>query len=134
VTPVSLQRSRFENHDRVAVTAGVVNHSENAVKGVSLSLDVDGKAIQSQSTDVAAGGSSSVVFTPFTIASRNMRATVRLPDDGLKRDNAFHFVVSPSEPVHTFVITRPGAEREALYLGRALSISESPRVELEMRT
>src|SRR4029079_952115 len=28
VTPVSLQRTRFENHDRVAVTAGLVNHSD----------------------------------------------------------------------------------------------------------
>jgi hypothetical protein len=134
VTPVSLQRTRFENHDRIVVTAGVVNHSEDAVKGVSLALNVDGQAIQSQSTDVAAGGSSSVTFAPFTVASRNMRATVRLPDDALKRDNAFHFVVSPLEPVHAFVINRPGAEREALYLVRALSIGESPRVELEMRT
>ena len=30
VTPVSLQRTRFENHDRVAVTAGVVNHGAKA--------------------------------------------------------------------------------------------------------
>ena len=134
VTPVSLQRTRFENHDRVAVTAGVVNHSDKPVKGVSLALEVDGQSIQSQSADVAAGGSSSVTFTPFTVASRNMRATVRLPDDALKRDNAFHFVVSPSEPVHAFVINRAGAEREALYLSRALGIGEAPRVELQMRT
>ena len=134
VTPVSLQRTRFENHDRVAVTAGVVNHSARSVSGATLTLEVDGQSIQSQKTDVAAGGSSSVTFTPFTVASRNMRGTVRLPNDGLKRDNVFHFVVSPSEPVHTVVINRPGAEKEALYLSRALAISESPRVELAART
>jgi hypothetical protein len=133
VTPVSLQRTRFENHDRVAVTAGVVNHGPKPSR-VSLTLEVDGQSIQSQSTDVAAGGSSSVTFTPFTVASRNMRGTVKLPDDALKRDNVFHFVVSPSEPVRAFVINRGGAESEALYLGRALAIAESPRVELEMRT
>ena len=33
VTPVSLQRTRFENHDRVVVTAGVVNHGPKPVKG-----------------------------------------------------------------------------------------------------
>jgi hypothetical protein len=134
VTPVSLQRSRFENHDRVTVTAGVVNHGAAPASRVALALEVDGQSIQSQVTDVAPGGSSSVTFAPFTVASRNMRGTIKLPGDGLTRDNVFHFVVSPSEPVRAFVINRAGAEREALYLARALAISESPRVELAMRT
>lgn len=134
VTPVSLQRSRFENHDRVAVTAGLVNHGDAPVSGVNLSLEVDGKSIQSLPASVAPGGSSSVTFAPFTIASRNMRASIRLPDDGLKRDNSFHFVVSPSEPVRVFVINRGGADRQLLYLSRALSIGEAPRVELASRT
>src|SRR6185436_1974753 len=87
VTPVSLQRTRFENHDRVAVTAGLVNHSPKAVSNVMLSLAVDGQSIQSLPASVGAGGSTSVTFAPFTVASRNMRGTVRLPDDALKRDN-----------------------------------------------
>jgi hypothetical protein len=134
VTPVSLQRTRFENHDRVVVTAGVVNHGKKPVTAATLALEVDGNAIQSLPTDVAPGGSSSVTFNAFTVASRNMRGTVRLPADGLARDNVFHFVVSPSEPVHAMVINRSGAEREALFLTRALAISESPRVELVTRT
>jgi hypothetical protein len=134
VTPVSLQRSRFENHDRMAVTAGLVNHSAKAVSGVQLSLEVDGNAIQSLPASAAPGGSTSVTFAPFTVASRNTRASVRLPDDALKRDNVFHFVVSPSEPVRVFVIGRAGAERQSLYLARALSIGETPRVELVTRT
>ncbi len=134
VTPVSLQRTRFENHDRVAVTAGVVNHGPKPVAGVTLALDIDGNVIQSLPADVASGASSSVTFSPFTVASRNMRGTVRLPSDGLARDNAFHFVVSPSEPVHAVIINRGGAERGALYLSRALAIGESPRVELAART
>lgn len=133
-TAVSLQRTRFENHDRVVVTAGLVNHSTRPVQGATLTLEVDGNALQSLPTDVGPGGSSSVTFTPFTVASRNMRGTVRLPDDGLTRDNVFHFVVSPSEPVHALVVNRSGAEREALYLSRALAIGESPRVEIATRT
>src|SRR4051812_29485916 len=134
VTPVSLQRTRFENHDRVAVTAGLVNHGARPVSNVTLSLEVDGQSIQSLPASVAPGGSSSVTFTPFTVASRNMRGTVRLPHDGLERDNAFHFVVSPLEPVRAFVVNRSGADRESLYLSRALGIGEAPRVELTMRT
>lgn len=134
VTPVSLQSTRFENHDRVAVTAGLVNHSSAPVSNVSLTLEVDGQTIQSVPASAAAGGSTSVTFAPFTVASRNMRASVRLPKDALERDNVFHFVVSPSEPVHAIVIDRAGAESEALYLTRALAIGEAPRVELTART
>jgi Aerotolerance regulator N-terminal/von Willebrand factor type A domain len=134
VTPISLQRTRFENHDRVVVTAGVVNHSTKPVTGAVLSLEIDGNTIQSMPADVAPGASSSVTFNPFTVASRNMRGAVRLPADALKRDNVFHFVVSPSEPVHAVVVNRGGADREALFLGRALAIGEAPRVEMLPRT
>jgi hypothetical protein len=134
VTPVSLQRTRFENHDRVAVTAGLVNHGGKPMNGINVTLEVDGQTIQSLPVSAAAGGSGSVTFAPFTVASRNMRGTIKLPEDALARDNVFHFVVSPSAPVHAVVINRAGADSEALYLGRALSIGESPRVELTMRS
>jgi Mg-chelatase subunit ChlD len=134
VTPVSLQRTRFENQDRVVVTAGVTNHSATGVSQVPVSLDVNGRPLQSLPIDVAPSGSASVSFAPFTIASRNMRGTVRIPDDKLARDNTFYFVVSPSEPVHVVIVSRPGAERESLYLTRALLIGDQPRVELVTRT
>jgi hypothetical protein len=134
VTPISLQRTRFENHDRVAVTAGVVNHGSKAVSRVAIRLVVDGQSIQTLTTDVAAHGSSSVTFSPFTVASRNMRGTVTLPTDAIARDNAFDFVVSPSEPVRVTLITRPGTDGQTLFLSRALAIGEDPRVELTART
>ncbi len=133
VTPVTLQRTRFENQDRVTVSGGVANHSASAAR-VTLSLDLNGQQIQSLPASVEPNGTASVTFAPFTIASRNMRATVRLPADALARDNVFHFVVSPGEPVRTVVVSRPGAERESLYLLRALSIGDTPRVEITERT
>jgi Mg-chelatase subunit ChlD len=133
VTPVSLQRTRFENQDRVAVTAGVANHSASAARA-TLSLDLNGQQMQSLPVSVEANGTASVTFSPFTVSSRNMRATVRLPVDAIARDNVFHFVVSPAEPVRTVVVNRAGAERESLYLLRALSIGETPRVEITERT
>jgi len=133
VMPVTLQRTRFENQDRVTVTGGVANHSPSAAR-VTLSLDLNGQQIQSLPASVEPNGTASVTFAPFTIASRNMRATVRLPPDALARDNVFHFVVSPGEPVRTVVVSRPGAERESLYLLRALSIGDTPRVEITERT
>ena len=134
VTPISLTRTRFENHDRVAVTAGVVNHSPKPASNVPLSLLVDGQSIQTLTASIAPHGSASVTFSPFTVASRNMRGTVKLANDAILRDNVFDFVVSPSEPVRVTLISRPGSDRETLFLLRALAIDEEPRIELTERT
>ncbi len=134
VTPVSLQRTRFENQDRVTVTAGITNHGAAPATAVALSLEIDGQRIQSLPVDVAPNGSASATFAPFTVASRNMRGAVRIPSDNLERDNAFYFVVSPLDPVRVAIVARAGAERENLYLTRALSIGDAPRVELTTRT
>jgi len=63
-----------------------------------------------------------------------MRGSVKVSTDALARDNVFDFVVSPSEPVRAVVINRAGADREALYLSRALAIGDAPRVELTATT
>ena len=48
--------------------------------------------MQTQRVNVEPGGSSSATFEPVTVAERNMRASVRLPNDALERDNVFNFV------------------------------------------
>ena len=131
--PPTLQRTRFENQDRIVVSAGVVNHG-TAPAHVPVALELDGRPIQSQALDIAANASSSVTFTPVTVASRNMRGTLRIPDDGLARDNVAYFVASPLDPVHVAVVDRPGAERESFYVARALAIGEQPRVAVVTRT
>ena len=105
VTPVALQRSMFENQERVTITAGVANHS-NAASSVDLALDLGGRVIQTQRVSPAANGSASVTFEPVTVAEKNIRATVKLADDKLMRDNAFHFVLSPEPPVRIIIAER----------------------------
>ena len=128
VTPVALQRSSFEGHERVTVTAGAINHSAKASGAVNVSLEVGGRAVQTRSVNLEPHGSASVTFEPITVADRNVRATVRLGNDALMRDNAFNFVLSPEEPIRVIIGERPGAPREtSLYLSRALALGESPR-------
>src|SRR5690606_24401222 len=84
---------------------------------------------------VEAGGSASVTFDPVTVAERNMRTTVRLPDDALARDNAFHFVLTPEDPIGLIIAERSGAPRDAsLYLARALAVGDAPRFDVRMET
>jgi Aerotolerance regulator N-terminal/von Willebrand factor type A domain len=134
IAPVSLQRSEFQNQQRITVTTGAVNHTDAAATNVEISLEVGGRAIQSRRVTVAAHGSASATFDPVTVADRNVRATVRLADDALPRDNVFHFVVSPEDPVDVIVGERPGSGRNtSLYLTRAVAVSEAPRIEAKVR-
>jgi hypothetical protein len=134
IAPVALQQSEFQGQHRVIVTTGAVNHSDGAVQDVAISLEIGGRSIQTRRVNIAANGSASTTFDPVTLAERDVRATVRLGDDALARDNAFHFVVSPQDPVNVVIAERPGAQRNSsLYLARAVAVSEAPRIDAKMR-
>jgi len=131
VTAVSLQRSRFATQERVTVTAGVTNRSERAVSGQPITLEAGGLPVATKSLNIEAGGSTSVSFDPVTISGRNYKGTVRLGEDALTADNAFNFVVSPSEPVHVVVVDRGGAA--GLYLAQAFAIGDAPKFDVVTR-
>jgi hypothetical protein len=130
VTPVSLQRSLFEGQERVSITAGVLNHAGTPAHNMNVALELGGRAIQTRQVSVEGNGSASVTFEPITLTEPNMKATVRLGNDALLRDNAFHFVLAPENPIRVIIAERPGTPREtSLYLSRALALGESPRFE-----
>jgi hypothetical protein len=130
VTGLSLARSTFSNQERLTVTAVITNRTERSVSGSTVALETAGLPVANKPLNVEPGGSASVSFDPVTISSKNFRGTVRLADDALPADNAFNFVVSPSEPVRLTIVDRGNAD---LYLTRALSIGESPRFEAVSR-
>jgi hypothetical protein len=132
VTAVSLQRSRFANQERVTVTAGITNRSESPVTNQSVKLEGAGLQVATKTFSVEGGSSTSVSFEPVTISGRNYKGTVRLGADALEADNAFNFVVSPSEPVHVIVVDRGGAA-SGLYLAQALGIGEAPKFDYVTR-
>ena len=123
VAPAVMQRTMFSDQERVTVTSGAINRGGSPVS-VDVSLEVDGRVIQSRPLKLDAGGSGSVTFDPFTPASKFTRGTVKLPDDRLARDNAFHFVVSPRDRVK--VVIAGGARESSLYMARALALGETP--------
>ena len=132
VTGVTFARSSFSDQQRLVVTAGITNRTEQPVKGSSATLEVGGLTIATKPVAVEAGSSASVVFDAFTVSGRNMRATVRLAEDALAADNTFNFVVSPIEPLHITVVDR-GTASSGLYLARVLSIGQSPKFDVVFR-
>ena len=133
VTPVAIERSTFSEQERVTVTAGVTNHGGKALDGVDVTLEVNGRPIQTQRVKVDANASSSTSFAPVTLTAAEVRATVRVGDDAMNRDNAFHFMVAAGRPVRTVLAGRPGARDTGLYIGRALAVGETPRFDLTAR-
>ncbi len=134
VAPVSIQREQVSGQDRVTVTTGVLNRSDKIATNVPIVLELDGHVTQSLQMTVQPHGSASATFPPVTLSQPNTRASVRIGDDALARDNAFHFVLSPPEPVPVTVVNAARGSRDpGLYLGRALAIGERPRFESSTR-
>jgi len=129
ITPMSLQRVRAENQDRVVITAGVTNRGTEAAGNVKIDLDVDGRVVQSQTVTVAAGSAASTAFAPITIPPAGLHVTTRLPDDILAADNAYYAVVAPPTAVTVLLVGSGSRGDSDLYLTRALGIGDRPRFE-----
>ena len=127
VSSVALQRASFSNEERVTVTAGLTNRGAQPFTNVPVTLEVEGRAVESKSVTVAANASASVTFAQVTAAQPNMRATVRAGSDAMPKDNVFHFVISPSRPVSVLMIQPDGANATmSMFLNTALGVSTSP--------
>jgi hypothetical protein len=128
ITPPALQRVPAQPQERVVVTAGVVNRGDDAASNVRVDLEIDGRAVQSNTlATVAPASSASTTFGPVTIAGGAMRVTTRIADDGLAADNAFHAVVYPPQSVPLMIVGASGRGGADLYLTRALAIGDRPR-------
>jgi hypothetical protein len=127
VASVALQRASFSNEERVTVTAGLTNRGPQPFTNVPVTLDVEGRAVESKPVTVAPNASASVTFAQVTAAQPNMRATVRAGSDAMPKDNVFHFVISPSRPVSVLMIQPDGANATmSMFLNTALGVSTSP--------
>ena len=133
VTPVALERSTFSGQERITVTTGVSNHGAKPADAVDVTLEINGRPVQTQRVRVDAHTSSSTTFQPVTLSGAEVRATIRLGDDAMARDNTFHFMVSAGRPVRTLLVDRAGRRGSAVYLSRALAVGDAPRFDAASR-
>ncbi|MGD9905264.1 MAG: BatA domain-containing protein [Vicinamibacterales bacterium] len=127
VTPAAVRRARFEGQERAVITGGVTNRATAPVSGATLTLEIDGRAVETARVDVAAQAAAAHAFSPVTIPPAGLRAVVRLADDGLAADNAYHVVVRESRPIAVLVVAPAGRAADDTYLRRALAIGDAPR-------
>jgi Aerotolerance regulator N-terminal/von Willebrand factor type A domain len=134
VTPAAVRRSRFEGQERAAITAGVTNRGTEPVSNVAVTLEIDGREVETVRVTAAAQASASATFAPLTITPTPARATVKLAEDALAADNRFHFVLAPTRPVTVVLASAPGRTADDTYLRRALAIGEAPRFDVAAAT
>jgi hypothetical protein len=131
VPSVTFDRSSFSGQERVTVTAGVANKGPDTVNGIPVTLDIEGQQIASKSVSIGAGRSTSVVFDQFTLADAASRGVVRAGSDALPVDNAFHFVLTPSQSVSVLIVDSGDRAESSFYLAKALSIGNTPAFHVE---
>jgi hypothetical protein len=104
------------------------------VSNLGVTLETDGRQLQTVQVSLEANGSGQATFAPFTLTGAHTRGTVRTAADTLVTDNAFNFVLSPSESLPVLIVQRESAGREAsLYLSRALAIGSAPAFRVDVK-
>ena len=135
VAGVLFQREYFSGRERVVVAARVTNRGDEPVAGLDVTLELEGREIETLATELPASGSSTVDYAAVTLGDAPMTGAVRIRADTLPTDDVFHFVITPGQVVRVLLVGHDRADAEAgLFLRRALGIGSSPSFDLATTT
>ena len=134
VPSVTFARASFSGQERITVTAGLSNKGDAPLKDVPVTLTIDGHAIQTERAAVAPHASGSVSFTQFTLTGANVRGSIKAGTDPLPADNAFYFVLAPSDPVSLVIVDSGDRADGSLFLSKALAIGTTPAFQVDVTT
>jgi hypothetical protein len=134
VSSVALQRDDVSGLPRVTIVAGLQNRGILDVERLSVTLDIDDLEVQTQQVSLEGQASGSATFESIVLPATQARARVRVSDNGLEADDAFHFTLSRGQPIRVLVVERAGAGRDlSFYLQGALSIGRDPGFTVEVK-
>ena len=135
VAGVLFQREYFSGRERVVVAARVTNRGDEPVAGLDVTLELEGREIETLATELPASGSSTVDYAAVTLGDAPMTGAVRIRADTLPTDDVFHFVITPGQVVRVLLVGHERADAETgLYLERALGIGTSPSFDVATTT
>lgn len=134
IVDIQLERSSVAGRERVEVQAFLSRNGPGPAEH-PVSLEVDGRVVETRSADFDEGGAATLTFNPLTLAEAGVsRATLRIPEDALPADNEFHFVLSSDQRLGVLLVNGTSAPSGAsLFLEHALAIGNSPGFRVEVR-
>lgn len=127
VVAAEFDRQSVENRERVTITTRLTANGD--VPGdVPVTLEVDGRTIETRAVNFGESFSGSVTFGALTLPETGItRGAVRIPGDVLNADNVFNFVLSSDQRIPVLVLeSGGGATGGSYFLERALSIGTTP--------
>jgi hypothetical protein len=129
IASINMRREPRGQREAFVTSARVVNTSADPVRNLPVALEMNGQQLSSQNITVEPNDVAVVHFESELVPDGLGRGVVRIGDDGLVGDNAFHFVVSPGSDVSVLVLqgTRPRVN-QSLFLQRALSVGDTPSI------
>ena len=135
VAGVLFQREYFSGRERIQVAARLTNRNAAAVSGLDVTLEVEGREVESLTADLPESGSTTVDFAPVTLGDEPMTGAVRIESDALPADDVFWFVVSPGQVVTVLLVGNGRAGDDShLFLSRALAIGSEPAFDVRTVT
>lgn len=131
---VALDQEVSAGNERVGVSARVVNGGPDAVRGLAVTLSLNGQRVQRRSVDIDPYSSAAVTFSPVLIPQGISRGTVTAGTDDLPQDNEYHFVLTPRSTLSALIVESSNPrENQSLFLSRALSIGDNPAFRVDVR-
>ena len=135
VAGVLFEREYFSGRERIQVAARLTNRGPGAVAGLGVTLEMEGREVETLTADLPPAGSTTVDFAPVTLGDAQMYGAVRIAPDPLPADDVFHFVVSPGQVVPVLIVGSANAPDDAnLFLSRALGIGSEPAFDVRATT
>jgi hypothetical protein len=134
VESAEFERTTVAGRERVTVVGRLTSNGP-VPSDLPVQLEIDGRVVETRTASFGEGTSSQVSFAAITLPeSGSTRGTLRIPDDGLRVDNAFHFVLSSDQRIGVLIVDGAGTSQGASYfLERALALGAAPGFRAEVR-
>jgi hypothetical protein len=133
VTDASVARELFAQRERVTITAALANLDDSPVASRRVTLELDGRAVESRTVSLEPRDGASIEFAPVTLPDAGGRFTVRAEADGLPADDELHLFLAPGRALRVLVLESGAGGNPSLFLTRALAIGDAPSFRVETK-
>ncbi len=110
----------------------VRNTGDAALEAAELSLELDGRRVESRPLDLAAGAAQTLLLPLSVARDQPLGVRLKINTDALAADNTHDLILPPRHPIRV-VLIEPAEPVTAggLYISEALRLARSPEVNLQ---
>jgi hypothetical protein len=140
VADVAVERNDATGRDRAIVAARLTNTGKSPAENVNVTLELNGRSVDSRRVTVPASGATQVRFGAIAIPSGTTAGVVALASSNVTKANQLaandkhFFTVSPDASVSVLVLEPPRPrQNQSLYFARALAIGDRPSFKVDVK-